>query len=107
MAVLLTKEHGKPLTQARDEIDASCGFIRYAAESARRIEGEIVTSEIDQEQTWIQRVPYGVTVGIVAWNFPLAFSGKKIWKFSGMWKYHDYQTAVRNTTNSYATGRNH
>ena len=41
MAVLLTKEHGKPLTQARDEIDASCGFIRYAAESARRIEEEI------------------------------------------------------------------
>ena len=77
MAVLLTKEHGKPLTQARDEIDASCGFIRYAAESARRIEGEIVTSEIDQEQTWIQRVPYGVTVGIVAWNFPLALAARK------------------------------
>ena len=44
MAVLLTKEHGKPLTQARDERDASWGFIRYAAESARRIEGQIVTS---------------------------------------------------------------
>ena len=80
MAVLLTKEHGKPLTQARDEIDASCGFIRYAAESARRIEGEIVTSEIDQEQTWIQRVPYGVTVGNCSLEFSISISGKEIWK---------------------------
>ena len=27
--------------------------------------------------TWIQRVPYGVTVGIVAWNFPLALAARK------------------------------
>ena len=78
LANLLTTEHGKPLHEAVGEVEASAGFLKYAAESARRIEGEIVTSDMDNEQTWIQRVPYGVTVGIVAWNFPLALAARKI-----------------------------
>ncbi len=78
LSILLTREHGKPIDQAKGEIDASVSFLRYAAESSRRIEGEIVTSDMDNEQTWIQRVPYGVTVGIVAWNFPLALAARKL-----------------------------
>jgi len=78
LAQLLTSEQGKPVRDALGEVDASCMFLRYAAESARRIEGEILTSEIQDEQTWIQRVPYGVVVGIVAWNFPLALTARKI-----------------------------
>ena len=78
LAELLTTEHGKPLHEAKGEVDGAIGFLTYAAESARRIEGEILTSENVNEQTWIQRVPYGVTVGIVAWNFPLALATRKI-----------------------------
>ena len=77
LAVLLTSEHGKTIVQARAEVEGARGFLCYAAESARRIEGEILTSELECEQTWIQRVPYGVTVGIVAWNFPLALTTRK------------------------------
>ena len=77
LAVLLTSEHGKTIVQARGEVEGTSGFLRYAAESARRIEGEILTSELECEQTWIQRVPYGVTVGMVAWNFPLALTARK------------------------------
>ena len=78
LAELLTSEHGKPLHEAKGEVDGAIGFLTYAAESARRIEGEILTSENVNEQTWLQRVPYGVTVGIVAWNFPLALATRKI-----------------------------
>lgn len=78
LAELLTSEHGKPLHEAIGEVEGAAGFLTYAAESARRIEGEILTSENINEQTWIQRVPYGVTVGIVAWNFPLALATRKI-----------------------------
>lgn len=78
LAELLTSEHGKPLTEAIGEVEGSIGFLRYAAESARRIEGEILTSERQDEQTWLQRVPFGVVVGIVAWNFPLALAARKI-----------------------------
>lgn len=78
LANVLTTEHGKTLAEAKGEVLGSVNFLRYAAESARRIEGEILTSEKVNEQTWIQRVPFGVVVGIVAWNFPLALAARKI-----------------------------
>ncbi|MDO6683829.1 MULTISPECIES: aldehyde dehydrogenase [unclassified Agarivorans] len=77
-AVMLTQEQGKLLSDARGEVAGSVGFLRYAAESARRIEGEIVTSENQDEQIWIQRVPFGVTVGLLAWNYPLALAARKL-----------------------------
>ncbi|WP_413113610.1 aldehyde dehydrogenase [Thaumasiovibrio sp. DFM-14] len=77
-AHLLTNEQGKTLTDAYGEVSGSVGFLRYAVESARRIEGEIFTSENQDEQIWIQRVPYGVTVGLLAWNYPLALAARKL-----------------------------
>ena len=50
----------------------------YAIRSYYGIEGDILTSERKDEQTWIQKVPFGVVVGIVAWNFPLALAARKI-----------------------------
>ncbi len=78
LAVLLTCEHGKILKEAKKEIETSVNFLRYAAQSARRIEGEVITSEKANEQGFITRVPYGVVAGIVAWNYPLALSARKI-----------------------------
>jgi lactaldehyde dehydrogenase/glycolaldehyde dehydrogenase len=60
------------------EVAVTASFIRYACEGARRIEGDIIPSDRRDEQIWIQKVPYGVTVGITAWNFPLALAGRKI-----------------------------
>ncbi|GGA85555.1 aldehyde dehydrogenase [Neiella marina] len=77
-AQMVTEEQGKLLTDARGEVAGSVGFLRYAAESARRIEGEITTSENADEQIWIQRVPFGVTVGLLAWNYPLALAARKL-----------------------------
>ncbi len=78
LAKLLTQEHGKPYAEAMGEVTGAIGFLRYAVESARRIEGEVITSENEKEHAFIQRVPYGVVVGIVAWNFPLALATRKI-----------------------------
>ena len=50
----------------------------YDAQTATRIEGDILTSQIPDEQIWIQRVPYGVVSGLCAWNFPLALACRKI-----------------------------
>lgn len=77
-ASLLTQEQGKTIADARGEVAGTVGFLRYAAESARRIEGNIMTSENEDEQIWIQRVPYGVSVGLLAWNYPLALAGRKL-----------------------------
>ncbi|MGG4036409.1 aldehyde dehydrogenase family protein, partial [Paenibacillus cisolokensis] len=78
IAEILTAEQGKPLREAKGEVDGSVLFLQYASEHARRIEGEILPSEHENEQIWIQRVPYGVTAGIVAWNFPLALAARKL-----------------------------
>ncbi len=78
LSTILTTEHGKTWKQAKEEVDAAIGLLQYAAESATRIEGEHITSEKMNEEAWIQRVPYGVVVGIVAWNFPLALAARKL-----------------------------
>lgn len=77
LARCLTQEQGKPLHEARGEVGAAANFIRYAAEAARRLQGDIFPSDSPKEQLWIQRVPYGVVTAMIAWNFPLALIGRK------------------------------
>ena len=78
LARLVTLEQGKPLSHALDEIQASITFLRYAAEGARRIEGDIVTSDNRSEEIQIRRHPYGVVVGLTAWNYPSALAARKL-----------------------------
>lgn len=77
LARCLTQEQGKPLHEARGEVGAAANFIRYAAEAARRLQGDIFPSDSPKEQLWIQRVPHGVVAAMIAWNFPLALIGRK------------------------------
>lgn len=78
LAVLVTMEQGKPLLQARGEVAAAVTFFRFAAEQARRIEGDIVTSDNPSEEIHIRRHPYGVVVGLTAWNYPTALAARKM-----------------------------
>ncbi len=78
LAKLLVKEQGKLLKVAKMEVAVTASFIRYAAEGARRIEGDIIPSDNPNEQIWIQKIPRGVVVAITAWNFPLALAGRKL-----------------------------
>ncbi len=78
LARLVTLEQGKPLDQARGEIGAVITFLTYAAEAARRIDGDIVTSDNRNEEIHIRRHPYGVVVGLTAWNYPAALAARKL-----------------------------
>ncbi|WP_297092562.1 aldehyde dehydrogenase [uncultured Draconibacterium sp.] len=78
LATVLTKEQGKLYKVALFEVDVFCSFVEYACEWARRIEGDIIPSDNENEQIWIQKIPRGVVVAITAWNFPLALAGRKI-----------------------------
>ncbi|WP_422040857.1 aldehyde dehydrogenase family protein [Roseibium sp.] len=78
LARLVTLEQGKPLAHANQEIDAGITFLRYAAENARRIEGDIVASDNRDEEIHIRRHPYGVVVGLTAWNYPFALAARKL-----------------------------
>lgn len=77
-AELLVKEQGKTLAEAYGEFDDTLNYLSYSAQAARRIEGNIYPSDQANEQLWIQKVPYGVTLGLCAYNYPLALIGRKI-----------------------------
>lgn len=78
LAQLITQEQGKLLTVARFEVDVFCSFVAYACDWARQMDGDIVQSDNEDEQIFIQKIPRGVVVGITAWNFPVALAGRKV-----------------------------
>ena len=78
LARIVVREQGKPITEARGEVGGAAEFFSYFAEFARRIEGEILPSDVRDEQIWIQRVPVGVVVGIIPWNYPAALVSRKV-----------------------------
>lgn len=78
LATMITKEQGKLFTVAQFEVDVFCSFVAYACEWARRIEGDLVPSDNENEHIMIQKIPRGVVVAITAWNFPFALAGRKI-----------------------------
>jgi len=78
LAQLLTAEGGKLLAESRIDANFCAALLRYVAESARHIQGEIMPGEGRNEQIWIQRVPFGVVAGITAWNFPAALFARRV-----------------------------
>jgi len=78
LARLLTLEQGKTYALALGEVDVSADFLNFPAQQARMLAGDIFPSDNPREHLLIHKVPYGVTVGIAAWNFPLALACRKI-----------------------------
>ena len=78
LARVVIAEQGKPLQEARGEIDGTALYLTYAAEEARRITGDIIPSDNPDEQIWIQKVAHGVVLCLTAWNYPAALMTRKI-----------------------------
>jgi lactaldehyde dehydrogenase/glycolaldehyde dehydrogenase len=78
LARIVVAEQGKPLAEARGEIEGAALYLTYAAEEARRMAGDILPSDSAEEQIWIQRCAYGVVVGLTAWNYPAALTTRKM-----------------------------
>ena len=78
LARLVVQEQGKPLVEARGEIGGSAGFIEYPTAFARDMVGEIIASDNPNEDIWVRRVPFGVVVGIIPWNYPSALFARKV-----------------------------
>ena len=78
LAETITREQGKLITLARGEVEGAARRIDYAASWSRQIAGDILPAENPDENIYIHQVPYGVTVGIAAWNFPIAVAARKL-----------------------------
>jgi aspartate-semialdehyde dehydrogenase len=77
LAVLMTLEQGKPLAEARGEIDYAAGFVEFYAEEAKRVNVESVTGPFADADTVVRREPVGVAALITPWNFPSAMITRK------------------------------
>ncbi|MDP1766439.1 MAG: NAD-dependent succinate-semialdehyde dehydrogenase [Methylotenera sp.] len=78
LARLLTAEQGKPLTEARGEVNYGASFIEWFAEEAKRVYGETIPAPMTDRRLLVLKQPIGVTAAITPWNFPIAMITRKV-----------------------------
>ena len=78
LALLMTLEMGKPLSEARGEVVYAAEFFRWFSEEAVRIDGGYQVAPNGQGRLLVMREPVGPCLLITPWNFPLAMGTRKI-----------------------------
>ncbi|MFE1321833.1 aldehyde dehydrogenase family protein [Kitasatospora phosalacinea] len=82
IARLITAENGKPVKWARGEVGRAVSVFRWAAEEARRTNGETMRLDTDPGGTGryaiVRRFPRGAVLGIAPFNFPLNLVAHKV-----------------------------
>ncbi|MDA9537156.1 succinate-semialdehyde dehydrogenase [Bradyrhizobium sp. CCBAU 21362] len=77
LAILVTSEQGKPLTEARQEIAYGAGFLDWFAAEGERAYGETIPSHKLGSLLHVRMQPIGVTAAVTPWNFPVAMITRK------------------------------
>ncbi len=82
MALAVSSESGKPIKEARAEVDRSAQTLLFSAEEAHRIHGDVVPMEASPggkgHFAITVREPLGVIAAITPFNFPLNLAMHKI-----------------------------
>jgi succinate-semialdehyde dehydrogenase/glutarate-semialdehyde dehydrogenase len=78
IASVLTQEEGKPLAEARSEVEITAAMFDWFAEEGVRAYGRIVPARSANLQQQVLREPVGPTAAFAAWNFPARNPGYKI-----------------------------
>ncbi|MCM3761335.1 NAD-dependent succinate-semialdehyde dehydrogenase [Alkalihalobacillus oceani] len=78
LAELMTKEQGKPLHEAKAEVNGAADFFRWFAEEARRVYGETIPASAKNKRIKVIKQPVGVVVAITPWNFPQTMVTRKV-----------------------------
>ncbi|MDP1862804.1 MAG: NAD-dependent succinate-semialdehyde dehydrogenase [Thiobacillus sp.] len=77
LTTIMVSEQGKPLAEARGEIEYAASFVEWFAEEARRVYGDVVPSPWADRRMLILKQPVGVAALITPWNFPAAMLTRK------------------------------
>lgn len=77
LALIMTLEQGKPLSESLGELDYAASFLEFYAEEAKRPNIEGVTSHLAGAEVEVWREPVGVAGLITPWNFPSAMLTRK------------------------------
>ena len=77
LAVLMTTEQGKPLTESRGEIAYGASFVEWFAEEGKRIYGDTIPQHQGDKRIVVIKQPIGVCAAVTPWNFPNAMITRK------------------------------
>ncbi|TQS46974.1 NAD-dependent succinate-semialdehyde dehydrogenase [Cryptosporangium phraense] len=78
LALLMTREQGKPLKMARNEVRYGADFLRWYAEEAKRVYGSTIPSARADQRFTVLRQPVGVVAAITPWNYPISMITRKV-----------------------------
>jgi succinate-semialdehyde dehydrogenase / glutarate-semialdehyde dehydrogenase len=78
LAIIMTAEQGKPLTESRGEIAYAASFIEWFAEEGRRVYGDTIPGHLPDKRIVVIKQPVGVCAAITPWNFPAAMITRKV-----------------------------
>lgn len=78
LALLMTLEMGKPLSESRAEIAYGSEFFRWFSEEAVRVAGRYSVAPNGATRLLTLKQPVGPCLMITPWNFPLAMGTRKI-----------------------------
>jgi succinate-semialdehyde dehydrogenase/glutarate-semialdehyde dehydrogenase len=78
LARTLTLDQGKPIAEARDEVEELVQYWRNAAEDGKRLEGRLPNSVTPGKKVLLVRRPRGVIGVITPWNWPYTMPAELI-----------------------------
>jgi succinate-semialdehyde dehydrogenase / glutarate-semialdehyde dehydrogenase len=78
IGAVMTAEQGKPLAEAKGEVEYAASFFEWFSGEAERIYGQVVPPQNAQNRVLVLKQPVGVTAAITPWNFPAAMMTRKL-----------------------------
>ncbi len=78
LALLMTREQGKPLAESRGEVAYGASFIEWFAEEGKRAYGDVIPTTAADRRLFTIRQGIGVCAAITPWNFPIAMITRKL-----------------------------
>ena len=78
IALLMTLEMGKPLSESRAEVTYGAEFFRWFSEEAVRVAGRYAVAPSGGTRLLTMKQPVGPVYAITPWNFPLAMGTRKL-----------------------------
>ena len=77
LAQIESRNVGKPIGLAREEMPFAADNLRFFAGAARNLEGKSTGEYIKGYTSMVRREPIGIVAGICPWNYPLMMA---VWK---------------------------
>ena len=78
LAELMTREQGKPLKAALNEVQYAADFLRWFAEESKRVYGETIPSARADQRFIVRYQAIGVVAAVTPWNYPISMITRKV-----------------------------